>query len=71
MLKVFTELYSVRTDRMTEGQKIKILLLSNNFKYYGNLVSENENFIIIYDLITKSQMTFPKSSVVISREVSQ
>ena len=48
---------------------ITIILLVNGYKYSGNLVNEDEEFITIVDSKTNSQMTFPKKMVMITRGV--
>ena len=50
-------------------ERVTIILLINGFKYSGNKIKENKEFITITDFKTNSNMTFPKKMVMITREV--
>jgi hypothetical protein len=54
---------------MKMDERVTIILLINGFKYSGNKIKENKEFITITDFKTNSNMTFPKKMVMITREV--
>ena len=50
------------------NERITIILLTNGFRYSGTLIKEDQDFISILDYKTKSEMSFPKKMVMITRE---
>ena len=45
----------------------KIILASNGYKYYGPILRENAEYIVIHDEHSNQEMSFPKNAVIITR----
>ena len=48
-------------------EKAKLILASNGYKYAGPILRENEDYIVIRDEHSNTEMSFPKNAVIITR----
>jgi len=48
-------------------EKARIVIASNNYKYEGSVLRENNDYIVIRDDHSNREMSFPKNAVIITR----
>jgi len=48
-------------------ERAKLILASNGYRYEGPILRENDEYIVIHDDHSNTEMSFPKNAVVITR----